>query len=368
MIPPLPPRPRSPWQRVYGSAHRWRARWWRSRSAELPRPVISVGALHWGGVGKTPLTIAIARHLREAGEEVAILSRGYRRTSRGPRIVGRGDGPTTSPEEAGDEPYLMATALTGVPVVVAARRADGGRLAMESLEPPPDLFLLDDGFSHLQLERDVDLVVLPRSDPFGGGRLLPGGRLREPLESLRRADAVLVAGMTADPGSAASIARTLRDRGFHGPGFACVHDVGPARRLDDDASENESDLRLDASERCLLVTGVARPERVRRGAERHGLDIRHHLELPDHHPYPGRTLDEIDRLAERHRVDVILTTAKDAVKLRRHENRFVPDLAVLSVTARPEPEFWQWLDERLAEIRSAERDPLRHRTRRDDRC
>jgi tetraacyldisaccharide-1-P 4'-kinase len=196
----------SPWQRLYGAAHRLRWRWYRGRARRLPRPVISIGNLHWGGGGKTPLVAAVAGHLRARGAAVCVLSRGYGGRGHGVQVVSRGGGPLLGPEAAGDEPVLLAGELPGVAVVVGADRWRAGAEALARLRPTPDVFLLDDGFSHLALHRDLDLLAFPAADPFGGGRLWPGGRLREPLAAVSRADAVLLTGTPggsrADPGAA----------------------------------------------------------------------------------------------------------------------------------------------------------------------
>ncbi|HSL81520.1 MAG TPA: tetraacyldisaccharide 4'-kinase, partial [Thermoanaerobaculia bacterium] len=164
-FPPAPPPPRSLWQRLYGAAHRARRRYWAGRAARLPRPVVSVGNLHWGGAGKTPLAAAVAAHLRDrpdAGLRVAVLSRGHGRSEPGRvRTVSTGEGPLLGPAAAGDEPVLLAGELPGVAVVVGADRHAAGRHALAHLDPPPDVFVLDDGFSHVRLARDVDLLAFP---------------------------------------------------------------------------------------------------------------------------------------------------------------------------------------------------------------
>src|SRR6185436_4296801 len=192
---PLPPR--SPWQLLYGGAHGLRRRWYRGRAHRLPRPVVSIGNLHWGGTGKTPLVAAAASHLRDRGLAVCILSRGYASRGRGVRVVSTGEGPLLGPLLAGDEPVLLAGELPGVAVVVGPERHEAGMAALRRLPRPPDLFLLDDGFSHLALRRDLDIVVFPAADPFGGGRLFPSGRLREPLAAIARAHAVVLTNAAA---------------------------------------------------------------------------------------------------------------------------------------------------------------------------
>lgn len=333
-----PGRPRSPWQLLYGGAHALRRRWYARRARSLPRPVVSVGNLHWGGAGKTPLVAAVAAHLRDAGLRVAILSRGYGGRGEGVRIVSRGEGPLLGPRVAGDEPVLLAGELPGVAVVVGPDRHAAGAYALERLEPPPDLFLLDDGFSHLRLARDLDLLAFPASDPFAGGRLPPGGRLREPLAAAARAHAVLLTGdPPADGGR--RLAAALRPFGFTGPGFACPVRAEPARWLDG--------RPVDRGARLLLVSAVARPERVRRSAEGRGFEPLEELRFPDHHAYPEATLKKIAATFAACGAEGVLTTGKDRVKL---QGRLDLPVAELPVRAEPEPAFWQWLDARLGEI------------------
>jgi tetraacyldisaccharide 4'-kinase len=335
-LPPPPPPSRSPWQRLYGAAHRARRRYWRSRAARLPRPVVSVGNLHWGGAGKTPVTAAVARHLRDRGLRVAILSRGYGRSERsGVRVVSTGEGPLLGPAAAGDEPVLLAAELPGVAVLVAAERGAAGRHALARLEPPPDLFVLDDGFSHLRLARDVDLLVFPAADPWAGGRLAPGGRLREPLAAAARADAVLATGEAA-PGDGRELARALAPYGFRGPGFAAPARFGPPRRVTGEP--------LAPGTAVLLVSGVARPGSFARAVAALDLRVTGELRFADHHGYPEESLARIRRAFAEQGAQVVLTTAKDRVKLLGHLD--LP-LAELPLAAEPEPAFWRWLDDRL---------------------
>lgn len=298
--------------------------------------MISIGNLHWGGTGKTPLTAAVAAWLRDRGLRVAILSRGYGREEQGVTVVSRGDGPLLGPRAAGDEPVLLAGQLPGVAVVVSGDRHRGGLHALERLDPPPDLFLLDDGFSHLALARDLDLLVLPSDDPLGGGKLPPGGRLREPLVSSRRAHAALVTGPDV-AGNGAEAAEALRPHGFQGPGFDAPTRIDPPRSLDG--------TPLADGARVMLVSAIARPERFTRAAEGFDLEIVDELRFRDHHRYPRESLDEIQQAFERSGADAVLATSKDRVKL---QGRLDLPLAELPIRAEPEPAFWEWLGQRLA--------------------
>lgn len=327
--------PRSPWQLLYGAAHRLRRRWYGKRARRLRRPVVSVGNLHWGGTGKTPLTAALATHLRDQGRTVAILTRGYKSEGRGIRIVSTGEGPLLGPLVAGDEPVLLAGKLPGVAVIVGPDRYRAGIHALERLEQPPDVFLLDDGFSHLALYRDVDLLVFPAGDVFAGGRLFPSGRLREPLASAAWADAVLLSGRGAHDG--AELAEALARFGFSGPGFAAPTTVRAAR--------DQRDQAVPSGTTALLVSAVARPSEVAHSAHLLGYEIADTVTFPDHHAYPPESLALIRRQLEASGADLVLTTEKDWVKLL---GRLDLPLARIPLESEPEASFWQWLDAQLA--------------------
>ena len=335
-IPEIKP-PISPWQLFYGGAHRLRRRWYRKRADRLERPVLSVGNLHWGGTGKTPMTAAIAKYIRDGGRHPVILSRGYGRRTKGVRIVSTGEGPLLGPLAAGDEPVQLAGELPGVSIVVGEDRYAAGVHALERLPKTPDLFLLEDGFSHLRLARDLDLLTFPASDPFAGGRLWPGGRLREPLAAVNRAQAALLTG--AEPPAGDQLADGLRRFGFQGPGFAAPTAVLPPRI--------ERGETLPPGSRILLVTGIARAERVVSSID--GLDYQTMgtLHFPDHHPYPAESLRKIEQKMRESGADWVLTTAKDHVKLL---GRLEAPLALLPIRSQPEPAFWDWLDSQLSRL------------------
>jgi len=332
-----PPPSRSPWQRLYAAALRRRRIWYERRARELPCPVLSIGNLHWGGAGKTPLTVAIAAHLRDLNHRVAVLSRGYKGKGKGVRVVSTGSGPLLGPTLVGDEPVLLAGELPGVGVVVCADRYLAGVHALERFDPKPDLVLLDDGFSHLRLARDLDILAFPAADPFAGGRLLPAGRLREPLTAARHAEAVVLT--AAQPGDGARLARALRPLGFSGPAFDSRTAAQPARL--------SSGEELRPGSPVIAVCGIARPRSFHKLARDQGFEIVASLDLPDHHDYPPATLRTIDRLWSENRAEAVLTTSKDHVKLL---GRLEYPLAELPITAHPEPDFWEWLDLRVEQL------------------
>jgi tetraacyldisaccharide 4'-kinase len=326
----------SPWQWLYAGAHRLRAAWYAGRALRLPRPVVSIGNLHWGGTGKTPLVAAVAGHLHQRGRAVCILSRGYGRRGHRVALVSRGDGPLLDPAAGGDEPVLLAGELPGVSVVVGADRHQAGVAALTRLRLNPDLFVLDDGFSHLALRRDLDLLVLPAADPLGGGRLWPGGRLREPLAAAARAHAVLITGAGAAP---AAVQAALRPHGFTGPAFACPILTG--RPLLHAADRAGGTVPLAAGSRVVLVSAIARPERFAAAVRELDFAVMGEMRFPDHHPFPPASLQRIAARVESSGADAALTTAKDRVKLL---GRLAVPLAELPIAAAPEPAFWEWLD------------------------
>ena len=187
---------------TWGALARCRASLYESgwlRRHTLERPVISVGALSVGGAGKTPTTALLAGLLSEAGCRPAILSRGYKRSGAAPLLVSRGDGrgPIVAVTEAGDEPFWLASALPAVPVAVASHREEAAQVVLSAMTAA-DVFLLDDGFQHLRVARDVNLLVVNPERPFWDDAPMPVGRLRESPAAATRADAFLIVGADAE--------------------------------------------------------------------------------------------------------------------------------------------------------------------------
>jgi tetraacyldisaccharide 4'-kinase len=234
---------------------------------------------------------------------------------------------------------LLAEQLPGVSVVVSVDRARGGRHALESLPTKPSLFLLDDGFSHVRLQRDLDILVFPGIDPIAGGRLAPAGRLREPLSAAALADAAVLTG--ASPGDEEPLESALQRHGFQGDVFVSATVALPARL--------ESGEELESPASVLAVSGIARPQSFERLATSQGFEVVATLALSDHHDYPEATLVELRRLWSEHSAAAILTTSKDMVKLR---GRLDLPVAELPIEARPEEAFFPWLDSRVETLGS----------------
>jgi len=300
----------APLSALYGKAVRLRAEWYASGrlpTRALPRPSISVGNLTFGGTGKTPFVDFLARRFRFEGWRPAILSRGYGRRTRGVVVVGAGEGPIVSAEEGGDEPVALARVASGVIVVVGERRAEAARRAADL---GADLFLLDDAYQHLAVRRDVNLLLLDARDPFGGGRLAPAGRLREPIAALGRADAIVftrVERALPDPETLATLARLA-------PAAPVFHArLRPTGLHDAEGAPLEAESL--ASRRVLAVSGVANPAEFAATLSELGLAPEERLDFRDHQAYGERQLARIRRAADRTGASLLVTTEKDAVKL-----------------------------------------------------
>ncbi len=272
-------------------------------------PVVSIGNLAVGGAGKTPVTLAVAGRLRAAGRRPAILSRGYGAERGDERVVADGEGVRLGAAEGGDEPVLMARRLPGCPVLCGPDRA---RLAGRAADLGADVLLLDDGFQHRRLRRDLDVVVLDAGNPFGNGHCLPYGPNREPLAALRRAGLVWLT--HADRAGPAALER-LRALARDATGRDPVESRHAPRDLADAALDRSFPLSRLAGRRVGLLTGVARPASVRRSVEELGAAVVAESSFPDHHRFDRDEVDGALRASLEAGAEVVVTTEKDAVRL-----------------------------------------------------
>jgi tetraacyldisaccharide 4'-kinase len=269
-------------------------------------PVVSVGNLTFGGTGKTPTVLALAEDLIKRGHHPAVLTRGYGRTGSQPLVL-TGPEVHASVSDAGDEPLELAQRLPGVPIIIDADRVRGCRRAADI---GADIVILDDGFQHLRLHRDLNLVLVDAGDPWGGDSLPPGGRLREPVSAIGRASAVIVT--KVDP-EATEPPRDIVGRILSlCPKMPIIGArLVPQRLRTEEGWMDPARLR---GRRVFAVAGLGRPEGFRTLLESAGATIVGHRWFPDHHPYDTRDRDWIMTEASKHDA-VVVTTAKDAVKL-----------------------------------------------------
>jgi tetraacyldisaccharide 4'-kinase len=264
----------------------------------LEQPVVSVGNLSVGGSGKTPFVIALGELLKTRGIRFDVLSRGYGRKTRGTLVV-ESDGKAS---DFGDEPLLIARRLD-VPVVVGESRYDAGRLAEQKFQP--QLHILDDGFQHRSLARDFDIVLMTENDL--GDRLLPLGRMREPLSSLARADAVVLS-----PGLAVDLP-TLQQK--------------PVWQIEREL------LLLNPPSRPVVFCGIARPAQFFAQVRAAGISPASEMIFRDHHAYGSRDIQALIEACRDWRADGFLTTEKDAINLAPNQHGLEPlAVAVLRLT------------------------------------
>jgi tetraacyldisaccharide 4'-kinase len=278
-------------------------------STQLSVPVISIGNLTVGGTGKTPLVEKVCRILAVKGRKVCVLTRGYRRENASARVlVSDGQSIQAIEKESGDEPFLLAEKLLGIAAVISdADRTAAGEWAIEELNI--DAFVLDDGFQHLQLARDLNLVAIDATDPWGGNKLLPLGRLREPRSSLKRADCVVIT--RAEMRDVAGILNDLQ-RLVKGRPILISRMVPGALKTLAGEIVKVSDIPQPIAPFC----GVGNPESFYHLLRCAGLVLIGTRSLADHHRYSQDEINEIAAEARRSGAHSLITTAKDAVKLR----------------------------------------------------
>jgi len=320
----------------YARRPRWRRR--------LARPVVSVGSVAVGGSGKTPVAGLVARLLLEVGHRPAILTRGYARADArdGVTVVSDGRQILVGLDRAGDEPLMLARQLPGVPVLVSADRYLAGRFAEARLACT--VHVLDDGFQHFALERDVDLVLLSQEE-IDRPVTLPSGRLREPIDVVRAATALVVT--AADQAEAEEIGRSVGVAEV----FRLDRRSGRPRLLG--ASEGAALPATGA--RVVAVAGIARPERFFDAVATEGWTVADRLAFADHHRFTRGDVEAIATAAREAGAALVLTTEKDAVRLEPLGPLPIPVAAVpLCVTIEPEDGFAAWLLERLSRTKSWE--------------
>ncbi|MFQ5481078.1 MAG: tetraacyldisaccharide 4'-kinase [Thermodesulfobacteriota bacterium] len=277
------------------------------RPKSLPCKVISVGNITAGGSGKTPLAMYVARYLMKRGARVVIISRGYGGSLKGTAIVSNGSddgGILLGPGEAGDEPVLMAHRLKGVPVVLGADRYAAGLLAIKEFSPR--VIILDDGFQHIRLARDLNILLVDGSLPLSGARLLPAGPLREPVSACRRADLVLVKGGSLNDRDK----ELLSGYGIQSTGF--VYTPSGAT----DLATGETLTLAELKQTPLLgIAGIARPKSFFTTLQGQGLKVVGTISYGDHHPYGAEDMSSMREKMKTCGAAALITTEKDGVKL-----------------------------------------------------
>ena len=285
------------------------------KSRKLPCFVISIGNISAGGTGKTPMTIYLSKYLTALGYKVAVVTRGYKgKLEHKGGVVSDGNKILCSPEEAGDEPYMMAQVLK-LPVIAGKKRFESGMTAIEKFSP--DIIVLDDAFQHIALKRNLNLLLLDAKTPLGNGYMLPRGILREPKASIQRSDAVIFTRSDQNP----DIAFDLIDIGLPDiPVFKTVHTPYISRIATKAKNAQPIATQPDMvshfkGKRVFLFSGIANNSDFKNSCEKIGLIIRPHIEFPDHYRYKQHDIDKITNLFNQSDAEYIVTTQKDYIKI-----------------------------------------------------
>lgn len=278
------------------------------RKTKIGVPVISVGNLDAGGAGKTPLVEYIARKLTSRGRKVAIVSRGYGRTTSGMVVVSNGAVLCAEASASGDEPAQMAAKLSGVRIVVDEVRARGAAYAVSKLGA--EVIVLDDGFQHQYVHRDVNIVVIPAKSATDTTWMLPAGNRREPLSSLRRA--TIVALSRCESADQLNDAKLAIDRWAKKPMIGLTTKVSAVRRASTRFSVDLAGLK---GKSVIAFSGVGDPKSFERTIASLGLQLKTHAAFPDHHQYTPAELRLLEQSLKTHAADYLVTTEKDIARL-----------------------------------------------------
>ena len=297
-------------------------------SRKLPCKVVSIGNLSVGGTGKTPFVLFLANSLKARGLNVAVLSRGYKRKSTGTHVVSDGNTLKSDLNNSGDEPFMLANKLQDIPVVVDENRYRGGQFICN--EYNPDVIIMDDGFQHRRVFRDVDIVLI--NSNHRRPKLLPYGLLREPLRNIKRADAVIFTKANLTP-----------------PDEKLVNAVSNycSFTVESDLIPNTQVIGLDGSTKpvsdfngpVVAVSGVGDPDSFEVIMEEAGLDYVHHFRHDDHAEYSAMDLEVLREVFLSAEAQALITTEKDLVKLESLND--LPLFALpVNVSLKAEGEKW----------------------------
>ncbi|EKE02942.1 MAG: hypothetical protein ACD_20C00302G0003 [uncultured bacterium] len=298
------------------------------KKTKLPAYVISIGNLTTGGTGKTPLTIEIANYIKNhLNKNVAILSHGYggQLSTKEINIISDGENIYHTPHLAGDEPYLMATKLNNIPVITGKSRIKSGQYAINNFNA--EVLILDDGFQHIKLERDLNILVIDSNKKFGNSLLLPAGPLRESLHEIKRADKVIIVNKKPYDANAASSCEQIKrhiEAKYNKPAYICKFKNGEIFNI------KTSEI-LNHPVKAYAITGIAQPEFFFSYLKEQNLDLVISKEFTDHHLYTKEDLKSIYTEAKKNSAEVIITTEKDAVKLTSIINEIEHDIPIFAL-------------------------------------
>lgn len=312
------------------------------QSFRSPALVISVGNVTMGGTGKTPCVQLISRYLQKKDYRVAIVSRGYGGNLKDKvNLVSTGDQPLLSAEEAGDESRLHADCLPGVIVATGVVRKLPSQYVVDRLNC--NAIVLDDGFQHLGMQRDLDLVLFNSTTLAGNSRVFPGGELREPVSSLLRADAFILTGTTENNRDRAGrFAELLRKRFPGRPVFFSSYRAVEAKQLGENGVFSLAGLPSPLHGFC----GIAHPHRFQNSLAEQNIHLSGFTPFKDHQPYHTSHINKLIHRAKKAGAAGLITTEKDMVKIKDHH--FGLPIFSLVMETEMDDDFWEYINEKLA--------------------
>jgi len=278
------------------------------KSYKLNAKIISVGNITWGGTGKTSFVSFLAKKLAENNQKVAILIRGYKRKEKG-MITIEDNGKGTNWQKVGDEAYLLASQLNSVPIIVGQDRVKSGKEAIDKYSA--DFLILDDGFQHKKLIKDIDIVMIDAQDPFGNEKLIPAGKLREPIGSIKMAD-ILVLNRAKQAGDKRGLISKLREHNFYAHIIETEYMVEKIYNLKDENFILPTEIK---DKKILGFCGIGNPLGFKRTLKDLEVKITDFIVFPDHHIYKNKDVQRIQKQALDKESELILTTEKDKIRL-----------------------------------------------------
>jgi len=284
---------------------------------KLKAKVISIGNITLGGTGKTPLVIYLVQKLKQRNLRVAILTRGYKRKKKELTELVEENKNRISWTEVGDEPYLLASRLYDVPVMVSKERGISGVYAEKKYQA--EVLVLDDGFQHWRLSRDLDIVVIDATNPFGNSRLFPAGILREPLSSLKRAD-IFVLNKADQIANKQNLIRVLRASNQDAPIIESVYKVNSVEKMFDPSSVDDrspfwAEGKKLQDRKVLAFSGIGNPFSFEKSLKLLNLEVLRHRKFPDHFFYQKKDILSLEKEAFKLGADFMITTEKDSVRI-----------------------------------------------------
>lgn len=276
-------------------------------------PVISVGNITAGGTGKTPFVTYISRYFLQKGLKPAVLLRGYKaKDNSKSQIVSDGEKILLLPEESGDEAYLLAKSLPNVAIIIGRNRSQSAKLATDNLKV--DVIIVDDAFQHRKLRRDIDLVLVDSTNPFGYGNVIPAGLLREPLEGFKRAS--FIALTKTDQVLDEDIVKIKNKIKKYAPNVTIASSIHKPAKLQYIEDWEKGDLQLAKNiQKVLAVSAIGNPASFKNTLEQASLEVKNKISYRDHHAYTVDDMLKIQEEAKKIAVDAIAITEKDAVKI-----------------------------------------------------